>query len=75
MGSKLTVKLGDGDPLVSIETENAKVQVAGSGDVTVESQGKLSVKASGGLELKSDGNVSIEAGGAMKLKGATIDLN
>lgn len=75
MGSKLTAQLTDGDPLVSLETEKVKIQVAASGDVTIESQGKLEIKAAGGLDLKSDGNVNIEAGGPMKLKGATIDLN
>jgi phage baseplate assembly protein gpV len=75
MGQKLTVKLTDDDPLVSVETEQVKIQVASSGDVTIETKGKLAITASGGLDLKSDGNVNIEAGGPMKLKGATIDLN
>ena len=75
MGSKLTVRLTDGDPLVNLETENVKIQVAANGDVKIESQSKVEIKASAGLDLKSDGNLNIEAGGAMKLKGATIDLN
>jgi hypothetical protein len=75
MGAKLTARFTDGDPLVNLETEKAKIQVAANGNITIESQGNVEIKASGGLALKSDGNLDIEAGGAMKLKGATIDLN
>lgn len=75
MGSKLTARLTDGDPPVILETEQATIEVAASGDVKIESQGKLSVQAAAGLELKSDGSIDIEAGGPMTLKGATIDLN
>ncbi len=75
MGTKLVARLGDGDPLVSLEGEKVTLTVAASGDVTIESKGKLAITASSGLELKSDGSVNIEAGGAMTIKGATIDLN
>ncbi|HEY1294526.1 MAG TPA: phage baseplate assembly protein V [Chloroflexota bacterium] len=75
MGTKLVARLGDGDPLVSLEGENVTVTVGASGDLTVESKGKLAITASGGLDLKSDGSMNIEAGGAMTIKGATIDLN
>jgi uncharacterized protein involved in type VI secretion and phage assembly len=75
MGSKLTARLTDDDPRIVLETDKATIEIAASGDVKIESQGKLQIKASGGLDLKSDGSINIEASGAMKLKGATIDLN
>jgi phage baseplate assembly protein gpV len=75
MGSTLTVQLTDGDPLISVTTEQATIQVAPSGDIRIETQSKLVLTAAGGLDLKSDGSINIEAGGPMTLKGATIDLN
>jgi hypothetical protein len=75
MGTKLTVRLTDGDPAASLETGQATVTVAANGDVTVESKGKVQVKAAAGLELHSDADVRISAGGSMTLKGATIQLN
>jgi len=75
MGSKLSLRLTDDDPLILLETENLKLQVTAAGDVKIESQGKLQITAPGGIDLKSDGSINIEAGGAMKLAGATIDLN
>ena len=75
MGSKLHIQLTDGDPLVNLETDQVKIKVTSSGDVTIETQGKLEFKATGGVMIKSDGDLSIEASGPLKLKGATIDLN
>lgn len=75
MGSKLTITLTDDDPLVSVETEQANVQIAANGNITLESKNKVEIKAAGGLDIKSDASLNIEAGGPMKLKGATIDLN
>jgi phage baseplate assembly protein gpV len=75
MGSKMSMRLTDGDPLVLLETEKLTLQVSAGGDLKIESQGKLEIVAPGGLDLKSDGSINIEAGGAMKLAGATIDLN
>jgi uncharacterized protein involved in type VI secretion and phage assembly len=75
MGSKLTARLTDDDPLVVLQTDSATIQIAANGDIKIETQGKLQLTASGGVEMKSDANITIEASGAMKLKGATIDLN
>ena len=75
LGSTLHARLSDGDSPVVLETEQATITVAASGDVDIETQGKLSLSAAGGLQLRSDGGIDIEAGGAMTLKGATIDLN
>ena len=75
MGSKLSLRLTDDDPLILLETENLKLQVTAAGDVKIEGRGKLQITAPGGIDLKSDGSINIEAGGAMKLAGATIDLN
>jgi hypothetical protein len=75
MGSKLHVQLTDGDPLVNLETDQVKIQVTASGDVTIETQGKLELKAMGDVMIKSDSDLNIEATGPLRLKGATIDLN
>ena len=75
MGSKLTTRLTDGDPLVTLETEKVTLQITAAGDLKIDSKGKLEIRAPAGLDLKSDGSINIEAGGPMKLQGATIDLN
>jgi uncharacterized protein involved in type VI secretion and phage assembly len=68
LGDGLKIHLQDDDPVIEITVDsgNAKIEIARDGGIKLESQGSVDIKGT---------DITVEAQGKLKLKGSTVNIN